>query len=203
LKGELSKVEFRNNDLVDYIATPEKLFHQLAAAGETQAEKDKKYLLLANLPIQYHPFHTSICNNDDYDTTTYDKICDHLILKHQQLTGSTKQSNESKESKAFLGWKSGGWKGKGKDYGNAGQKEKGPSHLGVWIKPAACIARRKGIGHGDVLKRKGIRKRIAEQEGMKAAIVGQGQIPHQPVETFKRGPRWILCQQNKFNQSGS
>jgi len=42
------------------------------------------------------------------------------------LTGSTKQSDESKESKAVLARKSGGWKGKGKYYGNAGQKEKGP-----------------------------------------------------------------------------
>jgi len=84
-----------------------------------------------------------------------------------------------------------------------GRKRRVLSHLGAWIKTAACIARRKGIGHGDVLKRKGIRRRIAEQEGMKAAIVGQAQTPHQPVETFKRGPQWILCQQNKFNQSGS
>jgi len=42
LKGDLSKVEFCNNNCVVYIATLEKLFYQLAAAGETQVEKDKK-----------------------------------------------------------------------------------------------------------------------------------------------------------------
>jgi len=141
LKGELSKVEFRNNDLVDYIATLEKLFHQLAAAGETQSEKDKKYLLLSNLPIQYHPFRTSICNNVDYDTTTYDKICDRLVLEHQQLSGGAKQSEESK---AFLAGKNGGWKGKGKDYGNAGQKEKGPTPSGSVDKDSCLYCKEKG-----------------------------------------------------------
>ena len=114
MRGELSKVKFRNNNLMDYIATLEKLFHQLAAAGETQSEKDKKYLLLSNLPIQYHPFRTSICNNEDYDTMTYDKICDHLVLEHQQLTGGL-EAKQGEESKAFLAGRNGGGKGKGKD----------------------------------------------------------------------------------------
>jgi len=51
LREELSKVEYRDDNLVDYISSLEKLFHQLAAAGEVQAEKDtKKYLLLLKLP---------------------------------------------------------------------------------------------------------------------------------------------------------
>ena len=141
LKGELSKVEFRNNDLVDYIATLEKLFNQLAAAGEIQAEKDKKYLLLSNLPIQYHPFRTSICNNEDYDSTTYDKICDRLVLEHQQLNNGAKPTEESK---AFLAGKSGGWKGKGKDYGNGGQKEKGLTSSGSVDKDSCLYCKEKG-----------------------------------------------------------
>jgi transposase InsO family protein len=141
LKGELSKVEFRNNDLVDYIATLERLFHQLAAAGETQVEKDKKYLLLSNLPIQYHPFRTSICNNQDYDSTTYDKICDRLVLEHQQLTGGVKPAEESK---AFLAGKSGGWKGKGKDHANAGQKERASMPSGSVDKDSCLYCKEKG-----------------------------------------------------------
>jgi len=89
LREELSKVEYRDDNLVDYISSLEKLFHQLAAAGEVQSEKDKKYLLLTELPQSYHPFRTSICNNADYDETKYDAICDRLVLEHQQLTKGT------------------------------------------------------------------------------------------------------------------
>jgi len=158
LKGELSKVEFRNNDLVDYIATLEKLFHQLAAAGETQSEKDKKYLLLSNLPIQYHPFGTSICNNMDYDTTTYNKICDRLVLEHLQLSGGAKQSEKSK---AFLAGKMADGRERVKIMVMRDKGRRVQLHLGLWTRTAACTARRKDIGHGGVLRREGTRKSMA------------------------------------------
>jgi len=75
--------------MVDYIAKLEKLFHQLAGAGETQSEKDKLYELLSNLPIQYHQFRTSISNSPDFKDLKYDDVCDRLILEHQQLIGET------------------------------------------------------------------------------------------------------------------
>jgi len=42
LRKGLSKVEYCDDNLVDYISTLEKLFHQLAGTGEVQFEKDKK-----------------------------------------------------------------------------------------------------------------------------------------------------------------
>ena len=47
LHKELSNVEYHDDNLIDYISRVEKLFHQLAAAGELRAEKDMKYLLLS------------------------------------------------------------------------------------------------------------------------------------------------------------
>ena len=75
--------------MVDYIAKLEKLFNQLAGAGEKQGEKDKLYTLLSNLPIQYHPFRTAIANSPHYDDIKYDDVCHRLILEHQQLIGDT------------------------------------------------------------------------------------------------------------------
>jgi len=83
----LSNVKFQEKEVVDYITTLEKLLHQLLAGAETQSEKDKKHILFSNLRLQYHPFHTLICNNQHYDTKTDHKIYDHLVLEHQQLTG--------------------------------------------------------------------------------------------------------------------
>jgi len=134
----LSKVEYQDDNLVDYISSLEKLFHQLAAAGEVQAVKDKKYLLLSNLPQSYHPVRTSICNNADYDKTTYDPICYRLLLEHQQLTLVQGQAGgESETTNAFYargkngrgGYSSG--KGPGRDKEQVGKdscffcKEKG------------------------------------------------------------------------------
>jgi len=73
--------------MVDYIAKLEKLFNQLANAGEKQKEKDKLYVLLANLPIQYYPFRTAISNSPNFEGVKYEDICDRLILEHQQLIG--------------------------------------------------------------------------------------------------------------------
>ena len=114
LREELSKVEYRDENLVDYISSLEKLFHQLAAAGQVQAEKDKKYLLLSKLPQSYHPFHPSICNNADYDKTTYDAICDRLVLEHQQLTLAQGQAGgDSETTNAFYARGKNGRGGKG------------------------------------------------------------------------------------------
>ena len=57
----MSKVEYDSSDdnLANYISSLGKLFHQLAAAGEVEAEKDKNYLLLLKLPLPYHPFRTT------------------------------------------------------------------------------------------------------------------------------------------------
>jgi len=109
LREELSKVEYHDDDLVDYISRLEKLFHQLAAAGELQAEKDKKYLLLSKLPLPYHPFRTTTWNDSKYDETAYDEICDRLILEHQQLT---RGDAETEATNAFYAGK-----GKKKDNG--------------------------------------------------------------------------------------
>ena len=204
LEGELSKVEFRNNDLVDYIATLEMLFHLLVAAGETQVEKDKKSLLLANLPIEYHPFRTSICNNEDYDTTTYDKICDRLVLEQQELTGSTKQSDESRESNTFLAGKSGGWKGKGKDYGNAGQKEKGPIPFGgvdkdscLYCKEKGHSARRCPTKKRDQDKNSGVRRNAGRDTRSSANTTSarenlQAWTTMDPVSAKQVQSKWVL-----------
>jgi len=66
LHGELSKIRYDNETMVDSIAKPVALFNQLANAGEKQQEKDKLYLLLANHPIQYHPFRTAISNSHNF-----------------------------------------------------------------------------------------------------------------------------------------
>jgi len=109
LRGELSQIRYDNEPMVDYIAKLEKLFHQLAGAGETQSEKDKLYVLLSNLPIQYHPFRTSISNSPDFKDLKYDDVCDRLILEHQQLIGETgKPSGSSGQTNgAFLSSRNG------------------------------------------------------------------------------------------------
>ena len=87
LRGEVSQVKYNDEPMVDYIAKLEKLFNQLAGAGEKQAEKDKLYVLLSNLPIQYHPFRTAISSSPTFEDVKYVDVCDRLILEHQQLIG--------------------------------------------------------------------------------------------------------------------
>jgi len=60
--------------MVDYIAKLEKLFNQLANAGEKQKENDKFYVLLANLPLLYHPFPTAISNSPNFEGVKYEDI---------------------------------------------------------------------------------------------------------------------------------
>ena len=86
LRDEFSKVDFHDDNLAEYTSSLEKLFNQLAAAGEVQAEKDKKYLLLSKIPLPYHPFRTITWNDSNYEDTPYEVICDRLLLEHQQLT---------------------------------------------------------------------------------------------------------------------
>ena len=102
LRDELSKVDFHDDNLAEYTSSVEKLFNQLAAAGEVQAEKDKKYLLLSKLPSPYHPFRTITWNNSNYQDTPYDVICDRLLLEHQQLT---RGDAETEETNAFFAGK--------------------------------------------------------------------------------------------------
>ncbi|KAG0644719.1 hypothetical protein HOY80DRAFT_1028085 [Tuber brumale] len=71
---ELSKLEYHDNNLVESFSSLEKLFHQLTAIGEVQDEKDKKYLLLSQLPLPYHLFQSSVWNNSDYDSTSFDEV---------------------------------------------------------------------------------------------------------------------------------
>jgi len=87
LRTELSNIPFEDEAMVDNIAKLEKLFNRLAGAAEQQSEKDKIYILLSNLPIEYHPFRTSISNNSDFDDISYDHVCDRLNLEYQQLSG--------------------------------------------------------------------------------------------------------------------
>jgi len=116
LRGELSEVRYNNEPMVDYIAKLEKLFNQLAGAGEKQSEKDKLYVLLANLPIQYHPFRTAITNSPNFENIKYDDTCDRLILEHQQLIGDSGKplGGTSGTSRAFLSRGTGGWRGRGR-----------------------------------------------------------------------------------------
>ena len=134
LREELSKAEYRDDNLADYISSLEKLIHQLAGAGEVQAEKDKKYLVLSKLSQSYHPFCTSICNTPDYNKTTYDAICDRLVLEHQQLTQCS-AGGKSETTNAFYArgknGRGGFGKGPGRDKEQVGKdscficKEKG------------------------------------------------------------------------------
>ena len=89
LRGELFQVRYNDKPVVYYILKLEKLFNQLAGAGKPQCEKDKLYVLLANLLNQYHSFRTAISNSPNSEDLTYDDTCDRLILEHQQLNGDS------------------------------------------------------------------------------------------------------------------
>jgi len=85
LREVLSKVESHDDNLIDYMTSLEKLFNKLAAPGEVQTEKHKKYLLLSKLALVHHPFRTSTWNDSKYNDFTYDDICNRLLLEHQLL----------------------------------------------------------------------------------------------------------------------
>jgi len=116
LWGELSQVRYNDEPMVDYIAKLEKLFNQLAGAGEPQSEKDKLCVILANLPNQYHPFRTAISNSPNFEDLKYDEACDHLILKPQQLIGDSgkPQGGTGSTRGAFVSSRNGTGRGRGR-----------------------------------------------------------------------------------------
>jgi len=128
LRSELANTQFEGEPMVDYISKLEKLFNQLAGAGEIQKEKDKIYALLSNLPTEYHPFRTLISNNPNFADISYDHVCDRFILEHQQLTGvpTESPSRTSTSTSAFVssqrgrGRMTGGRNGRGRGYSSRG-----------------------------------------------------------------------------------
>jgi len=63
LRSELSQVQYQGEDMSDFISKLQKLLNQLLCAGCTAYEDDDKiFLLLNTMPMEYHPFRTSINN---------------------------------------------------------------------------------------------------------------------------------------------
>jgi len=85
LRSELSKVQFQGEDMSDFISKLQKLLNQLLSAGCTTYEDDAKiFLLLNTLPMEYHPFRTSITNAG---SLTFEEVSSKLILEHGKLAG--------------------------------------------------------------------------------------------------------------------
>jgi len=69
----------------DFISKLQKLLKQLLSAGCTAYEDDDKiFLLLNTLPMEYHPFRTSITNAE---SLTFEEVSSRLILEHEKLAG--------------------------------------------------------------------------------------------------------------------
>ena len=134
--------------MVDYISKLEKLFNQLAGAGEVQKEKDKIYPLLSNLPSEYHPFGTLISNNLNFNDISYDHVCDRLILEHQQLTGAPTESptsNSTSTSAFFSSQRGRGRISRGRNGHGRGYSSRGPNlNQTAWGTPERSQARRDG-----------------------------------------------------------
>jgi hypothetical protein len=85
LRSELSTVQYQGEDMSDFISKLQKLLTQLHSAGCTAYEDDDKiFLLLNTLPIEYHPFRTSITNAE---SLTFKEVSSRLILQHEKLAG--------------------------------------------------------------------------------------------------------------------
>jgi len=85
LRSELSKVQYQGEDMSDFISKLHKLLNQLLSAGCTAYEDDDKiFLLLNTLPMEYHPFRTSITNAE---SLTFEEVSSRLILEHEKLAG--------------------------------------------------------------------------------------------------------------------
>jgi len=85
LRSELSKVQYQGEDMSDFISKLQKLLNQLLSAGCTAYEDDDKiFLLLNTLPMEYHPFRTSITNAE---SLTFKEVSSRLILEHEKLAG--------------------------------------------------------------------------------------------------------------------
>jgi len=69
----------------DFISKLQKLLNQLLSAGCTAYEDDDNiFLLLNTLPMEYHPFRTSITNAE---SLTFEEVSSRLILEHEMLAG--------------------------------------------------------------------------------------------------------------------
>jgi len=67
----------------DFISKLQKLLNQLLSAGCTAYEDDDKmFLLLNSLPMEYHPFRTSITNAE---SLTFEEVSSRLIPEHEKL----------------------------------------------------------------------------------------------------------------------
>jgi len=67
----------------DFISILHELLNQLLSAGCTAYEDDDKiFLLLNTLPMEYHPFRTSITNAE---SLTFEEVLSRLILEHEKL----------------------------------------------------------------------------------------------------------------------
>jgi hypothetical protein len=85
LRSELSKVQYQGEDMSDFISKLQKLLNQLLSAGCAAYEDDDKiFLLLNTLPMEYHPFRTSITNAE---SLTFEEVSSRLILEHEKLAG--------------------------------------------------------------------------------------------------------------------
>jgi len=85
LRSELSKVQYQGEDMSDFISKLQKPLNQLLSAGCTAYEDDDKiFLWLNTLPMEYHPFRTSITNAE---SLTFEEVSSRLILEHEKLAG--------------------------------------------------------------------------------------------------------------------
>ena len=131
LRSELSNIQYEGEPIIDYTAKLEKLFNLLGGAGEQQSEKDKIYMLLSNLPSEYHPFRTSISNDPTFNDIFYDNVCDRLNLEYQQLNGGSRSesSTGSASTSAFFANRSRGRLGRGRG-------GRGRGHSGRFFSPS-------------------------------------------------------------------
>jgi hypothetical protein len=71
--------------MLDFISKLQKFLNQLLSAGCTAYEDDDKIVLLLNtIPMEYHPFRTSITNAE---SLTFEEVSSRLILEHEKLPG--------------------------------------------------------------------------------------------------------------------
>jgi len=85
LRSTLSKVQYQREDMSEFISKLQKLLNQLLSDWCTAYEDDDKiFLLLNTLPMEYHPFRTSITNAE---SLTFEEVSSRLILEHEKLAG--------------------------------------------------------------------------------------------------------------------
>jgi hypothetical protein len=73
-----------------------KFLNQLLSVGCTAYEdNDKIFLLINTLPMEYHPFRTTIT---DAESLTFKEVCSRLILEHEKLVGGQSTSSKNRGS---------------------------------------------------------------------------------------------------------